>query len=286
MTGFNLVILGEEIATPALKALYKISGAAGIENINVEISGHVFRMPHANPETQPKVAAYCAEEHLDYAFVPRDSRLHGFRLLAMDMDSTLITVECIDEIALFANRKAEVSAITASAMRGEIDWPESLRRRVALLKGLDAGVLQRVYDQRLVISPGAEALLAMVKRKGLRTLLVSGGFTFFTERLKEKFGFDYAYGMTLDIVHGKLAGTVSGPLMDAEGKARQVKAHMQELGLVRDQVLAIGDGANDLKMMAEAGVSIAYHAKPIVREHATFSLSYAGLDGVLAMFAG
>ena len=286
MTTFNLVIQGREVSTPALKSLYKMTGAEAIEQVGVEVFGHAFRLRNANPASQPQVAAFCAEERLDHAFMPSGARLHDFRLLAMDMDSTLISIECIDEVAAFAQKKSEVAAITASAMRGEIDWPESLRRRVALLKGVDAGALKTIYDQRICLSEGAERLIAMARRKSVRTLLLSGGFTYFTERLKERVGFDYAYGNTLDIVDGKIAGTVSGPLIDADAKAAHVAAHAKELGLARDQVLAIGDGANDLKMMAEAGFSIAYHARPIVRERATCSLSYTGLDGVLALFAG
>ncbi len=183
----------------------------------------------------------------------------------MDMDSTLISIECIDEIADFAGRKAEVAAVTASAMRGEIDWPESLRRRVKALGGLDESALARVHAERLRFNPGAEALLAAAKRNGVKTLLVSGGFTFFTDRVRERLGFDYAYSNTLDIAGGKLAGTVSGPLVDAHGKAGHVARLKLELAVGAERVLAIGDGANDLLMMAEAGTSIAYHAKPVVK---------------------
>jgi phosphoserine phosphatase len=204
----------------------------------------------------------------------------------MDMDSTLISIECIDEIADFAGRKAQVAAVTASAMRGEIDWPESLRRRVKCLAGLDAGSLARVYEDRLRFNRGAEKLLAAAKRNGVKTLLVSGGFTYFTDRVRDEIGFDYAYSNTLDIEGAKLAGTVSGPLVDAAGKAAHVARISKELGLARERVLAIGDGANDLPMMGEAGTSIAYHAKPVVKAKAGYALDHAGLDGVLALFPG
>jgi phosphoserine phosphatase len=174
--------------------------------------------------------------------------------------------------------------VTASAMRGEIDWPESLRRRVRCLAGLDAGSLARVYEERLRFNRGAQELLAAAKRNGVKTLLVSGGFTYFTDRVRDKLGFDYAYSNNLDIQDAKLTGTVSGPLVDAAGKAAHVVRIRKELGLARERVIAIGDGANDLPMMAEAGTSIAYHAKPVVRAKADYALDFSGLEGVLGLF--
>ena len=202
----------------------------------------------------------------------------------MDMDSTLIAIECIDEIADFAGRKAEVAAVTASALRGEIDWPESLRRRVQALTGLDESSLERVYAERLRLNPGAERLIAAARRCGLKTLLVSGGFTYFTDRVRDRLALDYAYSNVLVVERGKLAGSVTGALVDAQGKAGHLARVSKDLGLPREQVLAIGDGANDLPMMALAGVSIAYHAKPVVQAKADYSLDYAGLGGVLALF--
>jgi phosphoserine phosphatase len=203
------------------------------------------------------------------------------------MDSTLISIECIDEIADFAGRKAEVAAVTASAMRGEIDWPESLRLRVKALAGLDESALERVYSERLRFNEGAERLIAAAKKNGVKTLLVSGGFTYFTDRVRERLGIDYAYSNTLVVDDdGKLSGTVTGPLVDAQGKVGHVARLMRELQIGRDRVLAIGDGANDIPMMDEAGTSIAYHAKPVVREVAAYALDYSGLDGVLNLFPG
>jgi phosphoserine phosphatase len=202
----------------------------------------------------------------------------------MDMDSTLISIECIDEIADFAGRKAEVAAVTASAMRGEIDWPESLRRRVAALEGLDESALESVYRDRLRFNPGAEKLIAAARRDGLKTLLVSGGFTYFTDRVREKLKLDYAYSNVLVVDAGKLAGRVTGPLVDANGKAAHVARLKDELRIPREQVLAIGDGANDLLMLAEAGTSVAYHAKPVVREKADYAIDFTGLDGILSLF--
>ncbi len=202
----------------------------------------------------------------------------------MDMDSTLITIECIDEIGGYINKKDEIAAITAQAMRGEIDYPESLRRRVALLAGLSEDVLQDVYDEKLRLSPGAGQLIARCKHHGVKLLLVSGGFTFFTERLKERLGLDDTLSNVLDVDNGKLTGRVLGGIVDAEVKAAKFHQLARRLGAKREQTAAIGDGANDLKMMAEAGVSIAYHAKPAVRAKASHSLDYSGLDGVLNLF--
>src|SRR5688572_31417649 len=178
----NLVIQGDDVATPDLKALHSIARARAIERI----SDNAFRITGADPSTREAVAAHCAKARLDWGFVEEGRRLADFRLLAMDMDSTLICIECIDEIADFAGRKAEVAAVTAAAMRGEIDWPESLRRRVAALGGLEESALQRVYDERLRLNPGAEKLLAAARKLGIRTLLVSGGFTYFTDRVRDR----------------------------------------------------------------------------------------------------
>ncbi|HEX7557829.1 MAG TPA: phosphoserine phosphatase SerB [Usitatibacter sp.] len=276
----NLVIQGEEIETPDLKELHRIASGEAIQRI----SDDAFRVTKADPAARREVAVLCEKARLDFGWVEENRTLADFGLLAMDMDSTLISIECIDEIADFAGRKAEVAAVTAAAMRGEIDWPESLRRRVKALAGLDAETLGRVYAERLRFNKGAERLLSAAKRRGVKTLLVSGGFTYFTDRVREALGFDYAYSNTLVLEGGKLAGSVTGPLVDARGKAGHVARLKGELGLARERVLAIGDGANDLLMMAEAGTSIAYHAKPVVRAKADYALDYSGLDGVLNLF--
>lgn len=207
-----------------------------------------------------------------------------FRLLALDMDSTLITIECIDEIADFVGKKNAVSAITASAMRGEIDWSTSLRERVALLAGLDAAVLRQVYDQRLKLTDGAEALINAARQVGIYTLLVSGGFTFFTERLKSRLLLDEAHANQLDICNEILTGHVIGALCDANAKAQHVRAAATRLGIRREQIMVVGDGANDLPMMAEAGVSIAYCAKPIVQQKATHAINCGGLATILSLY--
>jgi phosphoserine phosphatase len=231
------------------------------------------------------IAEYCFGHQTDFGFVAPQRKLADFGLLVMDMDSTLISIECIDEIADMYHLKPQVAAITESAMRGEIDFAESLRRRVALLAGLEEGALRRVYEERLQLNPGAETMLVALKKHGIKTLLVSGGFVFFTERLKQRLGLDYAFANTLEIDNGKLTGRVLGNILDAQGKAEALVQIRDKLGLKPGQVIAMGDGANDLKMMAQAGVSIAYHAKPVVRAQASYALNFVGLDGLVNLFA-
>jgi phosphoserine phosphatase len=202
----------------------------------------------------------------------------------MDMDSTLITIECIDELGDLAGKRAEVAGITARAMRGEIDYPQSLRERVALLAGLPVAALEKVYQERLRLTPGAQALIAACKKHQVKVLLVSGGFTFFVERLKERLGLDYTISNVLEIERNKLTGKVTGEIVGAEAKAAKFLSVMKELKATRDRAVAIGDGANDLKMMKEAGISIAFHAKPVVRAQAAYALNWSGLDAVLHLF--
>jgi phosphoserine phosphatase len=272
----NLILqASHDIPSAQVEHLAKLSNATRIE----QVAAHLYRLRDAQPHAD--IAAYCFEHRIDYGFVAQGKHLSDFGLVVMDMDSTLISIECIDEIADMQGLKPQVAAITESAMRGEIDFAESLRRRVALLEGLDEGALQRVYDERLQLNPGAELMLAELKRHGIKTLLVSGGFVFFTERLKAHLGLDFAHANTLEIVNGKLTGKVLGKILDAQGKAEWLLKTRDELELKPDEVIAMGDGANDLKMMAQAGVSIAYHAKPVVREQASYALNFVGLDGLV-----
>lgn len=241
----------------------------------------------AEPQSPAVFDDWAERFGVDAANVPNGLRLADFRLLAIDMDSTLVTMETLDEIADMAGLKAEVAAITEAAMRGEIkDFSESLTRRMALLKGVGEDLIERVYQERLHLSPGAEILLAAAKAAGLKTMLVSGGFTHFTERLKERLGFDYAFANQFDIANQRLTGRVLGPIVDGAFKARAVQQCCQDIGCPPSQAIAIGDGANDLGMMAVAGLSVGYHAKPMVREKATWSVRKGGLDVVVGWFGG
>lgn len=241
----------------------------------------------AEPQSPAVFDDWAERFGVDAANVPNGLRLADFRLLAIDMDSTLVTMETLDEIADMAGLKAEVAAITEAAMRGEIkDFSESLTRRMTLLKGVGEDLIERVYQERLHLSPGAEILLAAAKAAGLKTMLVSGGFTHFTERLKERLGFDYAFANQFDIANQRLTGRVLGPIVDGAFKARAVQQCCQDIGCPPSQAIAIGDGANDLGMMAVAGLSVGYHAKPVVREKATWSVRKGGLDVVVGWFGG
>ena len=213
-------------------------------------------------------------------------RLADFGLIAFDMDSTLIAIECVDEIADVVGKKAEVAAITEAAMRGEIaDYKESLRRRVALLKGVPVAALQRVYDERLRFNPGAEALVAACKAAGLKTLLVSGGFTFFTDRVRDRLGFDATrsnvLGVDGDVLNGRLVDQPWGDICDGAEKKKMLLETCAAFGFEPGRAIAVGDGANDLPMMGAAGLSVAYHAKPKVREAAMVAIDAGGLDRLL-----
>jgi len=274
----NLVLQSAEAVAADAAAVADLCGSATPE----QIGEHAWRLRGA--QRRERVAAWCATRRLDHAWVPEGRRFADLKLLAMDMDSTLITIECIDELGVFIDKKPQIAEITERAMRGEIDYPESLRQRVALLAGLDEDALQEVYDEKLRLSPGAEQLIGHCKRHGVKLLLVSGGFTFFTGRLKERLGLDETISNVLEIDGGRLTGKVLGGIVDAAAKAAKFRQMARRLGSAREQTVAIGDGANDLMMMAEAGVSVAYRAKPVVRAQATHGLDYTGLDGVIRLF--
>jgi phosphoserine phosphatase len=213
-------------------------------------------------------------------------RLSDFKLIAFDMDSTLINIECVDEIADAVGKKAEVAAITEAAMRGEIaDYKESLRRRVALLKGVSVADMQRVYDERLRLNPGAAELVQACKAVGMRVLLVSGGFTFFTDRIRDRLGIDHTRSNVLELEGGALTGRMVdqpwGDICDGEEKKRMLLQTCSRLNILPAQAIAMGDGANDLPMMGQAGLSVAYHAKPAVRAQAMVAINEGGLDRLL-----
>ena len=274
----HLIIQGIDVENSDLRALAKLSAADQIERI----TGQAFRLK--NVQSQNGVSEYCADAKLDYAFVDGQKHLSDFKLIAMDMDSTLLAIESIDEIADMHHIKPQVSAITLQTMRGEISFEESITQRTALLAGLGADALQKVYDERVKLSPGAETLLKKACLVGIKTMVVSGGFTFFTARIQEKLNLDFAFANTLEIKDNKLTGKIVGKILGREGKAETIKKICLEHGIQHDQVIAIGDFANDLDMMDLAGVSIAYHAKPVVQEKATYSISHVGLDGVINLF--
>jgi phosphoserine phosphatase len=215
--------------------------------------------------------------------------LADFKLIAFDMDSTLINIECVDEIADAVGRKAEVAAITEATMRGEVaDFKESLRRRVALLKGVSLASMEQVYQERLRLNPGAAELVAACKKAGMKVLLVSGGFTYFSDRVRDRLGIDYTRANVLEAQDGILTGRMVdqpwGDICDGEEKRKTLLETCSRLGIAPAQAIAMGDGANDLPMMGVAGLSVAYHAKPAVRERANVRIDTGGLDRLLSVF--
>ena len=277
----DLVVQGPALTSADIAAIAALADPQGIHALAAG-SAPAYRLTGIAREAG--VAVHCAAAGIDCAFVPRDLVRDRVRVVAMDMDSTLITIECIDEIASRLGIKAEVAAITASAMRGEIDFTESLERRVALLSGLPVGELERVYDDLVRFSPGAERMLEAFRTAGAKTLLVSGGFTFFTDRLAARLGFDETAANTLEIDAGRLTGRVIPPIVDGVAKAARLYAMRKRLVAGDGVALAIGDGANDVPMLKAADISVAYHAKPVVRAAATYAIDRCGLDGVLNLF--
>jgi len=278
----NLILQSPVLSTDAVERIQTLCQPERL----VELNPRAVRLEgvHVDEHTHTLIAERCEQDAIDHAFVPAGHRLADFSVLAMDMDSTLINIECIDEIAAAVGIKPQVATITEAAMRGEIDFAESLRRRVALLQGVPETALHSIYEERLHLNPGAEMLLAGARKAGLKTLLVSGGFTFFTGRLKARLGLDAEYSNQLEIVDGVLTGKVLGNVFDAQGKADRLAELCRATGVDTSRAIAIGDGANDLKMMGLAGLSVAYHAKPAVRAAAMQSITVSGLDGILNWF--
>jgi phosphoserine phosphatase len=280
----NLVLQGQGGDSATLEQLTELARLAPSARV-VRLHDAALRCEglDATPALRKAIEHAALEAKFDATFIAPGRTLADFKLVAMDMDSTLITIECIDEIADMQGLKPQVAAITEAAMRGDLDFSASLAQRVALLKGLDASALQRVLDERLQLSTGAEQMLAGFKAAGLKTLLVSGGFTFFADAMKQRLGLDYAHANELEIVDGKLTGRVLGTIVDAEEKKRTIERLCSELGIETNQTIVIGDGANDLKMMGIAGLSVAFRAKPVVRTQADVALNFVGLDGVLTL---
>jgi phosphoserine phosphatase len=276
----RLVVQGRAISMAHLQHIHGLLGGSAQF---MQIAEHAYYLPTQLTDVAA-VKTFCEVQKIDYALVPDSQRLNHFGLCVMDMDSTLINIECIDEIADMMNLKPQVSAITERSMRGELDFASSLKARVALLKGLPETALQKVIDERLQANPGAHEWIAACKANNIKTMLVSGGFTLFANHVKTMLGLDYAVANTFEIIDGKLTGNVLGDIVDAERKAQELVKLRDELGLNPDQTIAIGDGANDLKMMSVATVGVAYHAKPVVQSQATYALNFSGLDGVINLF--
>jgi phosphoserine phosphatase len=264
-------------------ALHSIGGQVGNDNYFSE------RLESSAPieiAQREQLRSLAASFNTDLCFLRPDIVANDIRVLAMDMDSTLINIECIDEIADFTGKKSAVAEITEATMRGEIkDFKESLRRRVALLEGVNADALEAVYRERLRPNPGAAELLAGAHVRGLYTLLVSGGFTFFTEKLRQQLGFKQTQANTLEIINGKLTGKVLGDIVDGAAKAAHLDAACQNLGCTRANAITMGDGANDLIMMNGSGISVAYQAKPVVKEKADAAFDRVGLDAALLLIS-
>ncbi len=276
----DLVVQHPALADSALAAIGAELGRPAAEGASTIARSHDVSLDSA-------AVRELAQAHLvDAALVPGDQLLGNFRLIAFDMDSTLITIECLDEIADFAGCKPQVAAITEAAMRGEIaDYDQSLRQRVALLEGLDESVLEQVWSERLAITNGAQELITAAHAAGLKSLLVSGGFTFFTDRLQARLGLDFTRANTLEVVDGKITGKVVGEIVNAQGKRRALEQACERTGCSPAQAIVVGDGANDLAMMAVAGISVAYRAKPQVAAQANYAIGHCGLDAISGLFA-
>lgn len=272
----RLVLQGRAITVAHLSHIHGIIGGSAQF---VQIGEFSYYLPTKNDNID-EIKQFCIEQKVDCALVPDAQRLDRFGLCVMDMDSTLISIECIDEIADMMNIKPQVAEITEAAMRGELDFAASLKKRVALLKGLPESALHQVIEQRLKFNPGAQEWIAACKENNIKTMVVSGGFTFFANHVKAILGLDYAVSNTLEIVDGKLTGNILGVIVDAQRKADELTKLRDQLGLQPQQTIAIGDGANDLKMMSAAGIGVAYHAKPVVQAQATYAINVVGLDGV------
>jgi len=264
-------------------SLHSLGGQTGNGSYFIERFESSTQLDTSQREQLRSIAA---THDTDLCFLKPDLVVQDIQILAMDMDSTLINIECIDEIADFTGKKSAVAQITEATMRGEIkDFKESLRKRVALLEGVHADALESVYRERLRPNPGAIELLAGANERGLHTLLVSGGFTFFTEKLREQLGFKQAQANTLEIIDGKLTGKVLGDIVDGAAKAAYLDAACARLGCTKANAIAIGDGANDLIMMNGSGISVAYQAKPVVKEKADAAFDRVGLDAALLLIS-
>jgi phosphoserine phosphatase len=273
----RLVVQGRALSVAHLTHIHRLIGG---NTQFMQIGEYAYYLPVHQSE-MPEVKAFCHDQKIDYAVVPDQQRIQQYGLCVMDMDSTLIAIECVDEIADMMGIKPQIAEITEAAMRGELDFAASLKKRVSLLKGLDEGALQRVIDERLKLNPGVQEWIAACKENNIKTMVVSGGFTFFAHYVKDLLDLDYAVSNTLEIVDGKLTGHIVGEIVDGQRKADELVKLRDQLGLNAEQTIAVGDGANDLIMMNVAGIGIAYHAKPVVQAQATYALNHVGLEGAI-----
>lgn len=273
----TLIIHSNTLNFEQIKVIERTYGQVGKPS---KVHNH-FRLELKQSPLSESIQNLSNEIQVDISLLPEDFNAKEIKLVISDMDSTFINIECVDEIADYIDVKPEVSAITEAAMRGELNFEESLLKRVALLKGLDTSALQYVYSDRLKLNPGAEKCVSGLHNHGIKFALVSGGFTFFTDRLKREYKLDFTCANVLDENNGELTGKVVGNIIGAQAKADFLYELCKEINIKPHQVIAVGDGANDLMMMQEAGLSIAYHAKPTVQQQASIALNYAGLDAIL-----
>src|SRR3954454_12031335 len=283
----HVTVLGMPLQAAAVAA---IAGRIADTGANIDRIERMARYPvtaielHVSGTRPDRLRALLAEEaarqSVDVAVQPANLLRHGIRLVVMDVDSTLVQGEVIEMLAAEAGCLDEVGAVTEAAMRGEVDFEESLRRRVALLQGLDAGALDRVY-QELTLAPGARTMARPLKRLGYRFAIVSGGFTRVTDRIAEDLGIDFAAANELEIVEGRLTGRIVGPVVDRAGKAAALRRFAAEVGVPEAATVAIGDGANDLDMLSAAGLGIAFNAKPVVQEAADTAVNVPYLDAIM-----
>ncbi len=280
----NLLTLISNPAQPALNDdivntyTSRLEGVSGISWLSESVAVDIFFDGDLAPAKE-KLAAALATENFDYGFQQADGRVK--KMLVADMDSTIIQCECIDELADYAGLKAKVSAITEAAMQGRLDFEQALRERVALLRGMEASVLDRVYQERVKLMPGAASLIKTMNKAGAATILVSGGFTFFTEKVAAITGFQVNRGNILDIKDGILTGKVRAPIVDSTTKINSLIEFRQRHKLNSHEVMAVGDGANDIPMIREAGLGIAYHPKPAAAEAANMVIRHGDLTALL-----
>lgn len=272
----TLILQGSQLT---LEQAYQVARQT---NSDFQPQEKYYRLDSPHPLSLSALAALRTGCDFDVNLLPENYRPDQVQLLVTDMDSTFINIECADEIAAYADKEAEVSMITAAAMRGEIDFETSLAQRVKLLAGVSMNALDAIYENRLRINPGGNMLLTGLKQRNIKVALVSGGFTYFTDRLKQEYNLDYALANQLEFKNNRLAGTVAGNIVGASTKARFLFMLCKELAIEPWQVIAVGDGANDLEMLRVAGLGIAYHAKPKVQTEAKIVLNHSALDGILS----